>query len=215
MDKNVLARKTISLYAKTGLKSLFSKIRFWDAPYFEVEALVPQKGYIVDIGCGEGIFSNFIALASSKRKVLGIEIDRKRLEDADRGLKNTSFVWGDATKFKFKDADCVILFHLLHHLPSYEDQEKTLKLCYNGLKKGGKLIIVEIDIKPIFKYLLSWLTDHFLVPVLFESRIYSPIYFRKKNEWIKLLRNYGLDVFTRPLDKGKPFSHITFVCTKK
>ena len=215
MDKKALARKTISLYAEAGLKSIFSRIRFWDAPYFEVEALVPKKGYIVDIGCGEGIFSNFLALTSSKRKVLGVEIDKKRLAIADRGVKNVSFTSGDATKFKFKNTDAVVLFHLLHHLPSYKDQEKTLDFCYQGLKKGGKLIIVEIDVKPTFKYFLSWFTDHFLVPLLFENRFYSPIYFRKKAEWTKLLKSYGFAISTHLAEKDKPFSHIIFVCKKK
>lgn len=215
MDKNVLARKTISLYAEAGIKGLFSRIRFWDAPYFEVAKLVPASGYVVDLGCGEGFFSNFLGLESSKRKVLGVEIDKKRLAVADRKVKNVSFTSGDATKFKFKNANAVVLFHLLHHLPSYKDQEKTLDLSYQGLKKGGKLIIVEIDVKPTFKYLLSWFTDHFLVPLLFENRFYSSIYFRKKAEWTKLLKSYGFDISTHLAEKDKPFSHIIFVCKKK
>lgn len=215
MNQSKALEETLKLYKETGIKSLFSKIRFWDAPYLEVEKIVPKAGKIVDIGCGEGLFSNFLGLMSGGRKVLGVEINRNRLKIADRGVKNVGFEWGDATKFKFKNADCVVLFHLLHHISSFKDQEKTLGLCYDGLKKRGRLIVVEVDVKPTFKYFLSWATDHFLVPMLFEKRLYSPIYFRKRQEWIKLLKSYGFDVSWKLAEKGKPFSHIVFVCEKK
>ena len=182
MNQSEAIEKTLELYKEAGIKSLFSKIRFWDAPYKEVEKIVSKKGKIVDVGCGEGLFPNFLGLMFEERKVLGVEIDEDRLKVADRGVKNVSFRWGDATKFKFNGADCVVLFHLLHHIPSFRDQEKVLKLCYDGLKKKGKLVVVEVDVKSTFKYLLSWITDHFLVPVLFEKRLYSPIYFRKRGE---------------------------------
>lgn len=210
-QKNAL-EKTLKLYKETGIKSLFSKIRFWDAPYFEVEKIIPKSGSIYDLGCGEGFFVNFLALTSKRRNLTGVEIDKKRLAIADRGLKNTTFRVGNVTAFRPKPTDCIVLFHVLHHLLSFKDQEKTLKNCFNGLKKNGKLIIVEVDIKPTFKYFLSWVTDHFLVPILFEKRFYSPIYFRKKNAWISLLKNHGFKVLSKSAEKGKPFSHVVFVC---
>src|SRR5438552_3620639 len=95
--------ETIDLYSTFRWKSFFSKIRFWDAPYVEVEKLIPKKGKIVDLGCGEGIFTNFLALSSSKRNIIGIELDKKRIEEANRGLKNASFKFGDATSIKFQN----------------------------------------------------------------------------------------------------------------
>ncbi len=206
--------KTISLYQEFGWKNKFSKIRFWDAPYIEVEKIVPVKGNITELGCGEGIFSNFMALSSPQRKITGIEIDRQRVSEANRGLTNTTFKYGDATMVKIQASDAVVMFHLLHHLKSKKDQEKVIKKAVHALKKNGKLIIVEVDIKPNIKYAISWFTDHFLVPWIFEQRLYSEIYFRKKNEWLKLLKGLGLKVITTSPDRGKPFTHIVFECTK-
>lgn len=211
--QNDLVDKTIFLYQSLRWKGLFAKIRFWDAPYIEVEKNIPKFGKIYDVGCGEGIFSNFLGIISSKRKILGVEIDKERLAFADRGLKNVIFAYGNALAFRPNNADCIILFHVLHHLSSFEDQIKVLKNCHKGLKKSGQLIIVEVDIKPTFKYFLSWVTDHFLVPILFEKKIYSPIYFRKRQEWINLLKKLGFRVSCKDVSAGKPFSHIIYTAT--
>lgn len=215
MNKTYYIDKTISLYEDVGWKKWFSKIRFWDAPYIEIEALVPKKGTIVDLGCGEGIFTNFMALSSPERKILGVEIDETRISQADHGLANVSFRVDDATKVKIPGCKAIVLFHLLHHLESFSDQERVIKNCLKALKKGGKLIIVEVNIKLTFKYLLSWLADHFIVPILFEKKLFEPyIYFRKKEEWLKLLGSLGFSCKVIPAELGKPFTHIIFDCTK-
>lgn len=206
--------KIIFLYGGFGWKSLFSKIRFWDAPYVEVEKIVPRKGFIIDLGCGEGIFANFLGISSSERKVLGIEIDKTRLKIARRGVKNVSFKYGDATKTKFQSADAIVLFHVLHHLNSYPDQEKVLKLCFNQLNNKGKLIIVEAEPKFSFKFLLAWLTDHFLVPWIFERKFYAPIYFRKIDEWKNILKLKGFSCKIVRAEINKPFPHVILVCEK-
>lgn len=207
--------KVIALYNNLGLKAFFSKIRFWDAPYKFVEQFVPKKGRIVELGCGEGIFSNFMAISSESREVVGMDIDKKRVGEADRGLSNTSFRLGDAVNATLpKEVDCIVMFHLLHHLLSHEDQEKLIRRSVRSLKKGGRIIIVEIDKTPFLKYFVSWLTDHFIVAWLFERKLYeSTILFRSKKEWRQLLFNSGLKVKTYSKSHiGKPFSHIVFVC---
>lgn len=211
---SVLVRKTLDLYAGFGWKSIFAKIRFWDAPFTPVEKLVPREGMIVDLGCGEGIFTNFLGLNSRKRKVLGIDVDRKRLKIADRGVPNVSFRWGDATRVNFPIADTIILFHLLHHLNSYNEQEKVLSICFNQLKSEGKLIIVEAEPKVSLKFLLTWATDHFLVPWIFERRIYSPIFFRSSGEWSKIIKKNGFTCRIIPAETGHPFTHIILLCQK-
>lgn len=215
MNESQNVQEAINLYSGLGWKSFFARIRFWDAPYLGVEELIPKKGRITSLGSGEGLFENFLALSSKQREILGIEIDKERLSIADRGLSNVDFKVGDATKKNIPCSDCIILFHLLHHLDSFNDQEKVVKNCLTSLKKSGKLVIVEADIKPTFKYLVTWFTDHFLVPWLFEKRFYSPIYFRNKGDWKRLFRKLGLSCRIRPAETGKPFTHVIFECQKK
>ncbi len=180
----------------------------------EVEKIVPKKGSIVELGCGEGLFSNFLAVSETKRRVFGIEIDKNRLMNADKGVKNASFSYGDITKITVPSCDTIVLFHVLHHLHSYASQHNLLSRCAQALKKNHQLIVVEVE--PLFsiKYLTTWFTDHFLVPWLFEKRFYSPIFFRSPEDWKELLVGLGFEVKVKRYQKGMPFSHIVYECTK-
>lgn len=211
--KDEVIKKTIDLYSGTGWKSLFVKWKFWEEPYVELERLIPKKGKIVDIGCGEGILGNFLALMSSRRKILGFEIDRKRLSIANRNVPNTVFKYGDATKLVIPPADAITFFHVLHHLNSYKEQEEVLRKCYKSLRKGGKLFIVEVEIKSSIKYWTCWLADHFLVPWVFEKKFYALAFFRNSKKWKKLLNEIGFSCKIIPAEAGRPFSNVILECT--
>jgi ubiquinone/menaquinone biosynthesis C-methylase UbiE len=215
MKNKELMKQVISLYQTAGWKKWFSSIRFWDAPFAQVERLVPKKGKVIDLGCGEGIFTNYLGLASSSRDILGIELNRTRVSQADRGLTNVEFRKGDVVKSKLPIADCIISFHLLHHLPSRNDQEKVLTKCHRSLTSKGKLIVVEVIEVPLLKYVISWLTDAFIVPILFENKLFDFSFnYRKKREWEMLLNKLGFKVTTKVAHQGKPFSHVVFTCVK-
>lgn len=213
-DKDDPEILTKNLYRGMGKVAIFSYIRFWDAPYKQLEKLIPRTGEIVDLGCGEGIFTNYVAMASVARKMVGVDKDKERVRYAYRGLPNTKFVNGDITKRTVPQADCVLLVHVLHHLNSYKEQEELLTKCAAKLKDGGKLLIAEIEPKPSFKYLVTWFTDHFLVPWLFEKRAYSPIFFRKKSDWKRLFNKLGFTCKIISAEVGKPFTHIILECYK-
>lgn len=205
--------QVIQLYRNKSYTSLFSHIRFWDAPYSEVERIIPKNGTIVELGCGEGLFSNFLAISGPNRNIVGIEIDKHRLKNADKKVKNAVFRFGDITKSKIPEANTIVLFHVLHHLHSYEAQEQLIIRCKKALKPKGALVIVEVDPVFSYKYLITWFTDHFLVPWLFEGRLYSPIFFRSQRNWQTLFKKLGFRSKKTLCDKGKPFSHILYVCT--
>lgn len=206
--------KTIKLYSGLGIMSLFVRIRLWDAPYQIVNKLVSHDATIIDLGCGEGIFSNYLALASEKRKVVGVELNNRRIKYSYRGVPNTEFINADINKINIPKLDTIIFMHVLHHLDSLEEQEKLLRACWSKLPMGGKLINIEIEPEFSLKYFITYLTDHFLVPWIFERKLYSKIYFRKSKEWVKLLSGIGFRVKTHNPGKHMPFSHIILECTK-
>lgn len=215
MKNNQVVDQVINLYSDSFWKKIFSRIRFWDAPYLEVEKLIPKKGSILDLGCGEGFFANFLALSSPDRSILGVDVDKKRIDLAQKGLKNTRFILGDVTKKEIPRADCIVMFHLLHHLPSFADQEVLLKKSARKLKKKGRLIIIEALPDFSLKFFLGLLTDLFLVPWLFERKLYSKIFYRTKDQWVRLLTEIDFTVSTITAQKGMPFSHIILICQKK
>lgn len=211
LQKNKAAQKVLKLYGD----SKFFRIRFWDAPFTQVEKSIPYTGLILDLGCGEGIFTNYLGLSSNRRNIIGIEIDKERIRQANKGVKNVTFSYGDATTIKIPGADCIIMFHLLHHLPSFKSQENLIKKCGNALSKGGILTVVEVEPEVSFKYFLSYFTDHFLVPWLFEKRFHSDIFFRKSKKWKELIESIGFSCEVLDVSKEKPFSHVLLSCQKE
>jgi 2-polyprenyl-3-methyl-5-hydroxy-6-metoxy-1,4-benzoquinol methylase len=207
MKKQNLVLETKKLYRGLGWPSLFTLIRFFTAPYKRLEKMLPQKGVIIDLGCGYGIFSNFLALTGPEREVIGIELDKGKVKFADRGLKNTCFLNADITKIKIKKADALLLVHVLHHLNSFPEQEKLIKICFQKLKKNGQLVIVEVDKRPYFKYLLGYLADRALYPG-------DKIYYRLPRQMKALLTKLGLNFEIKVAHQGKPFAHMIYLVNK-
>lgn len=212
--KQKIINKCIDLYKDTGWKYIFTRWKFWEEPYTELEKLIPEKCRIVDIGCGEGILANFLAISSTGRKITGFEIDKKRVAIANRNIPNTIFRYGDATKLTIPPTDVITFFHVLHHFNSYKQQEDVLRKCYKALKGGGKLLIVEVEIERSFKYWICWLFDFFFVPWVFEKRFYTPAFFRNSKTWKELLTIIGFSCKIIPAEKGRPFSNVILECTR-
>ena len=75
------------LYRPQGIiKASWTVLRILILPYKKLDSLIPGKGTIVDIGCGNGGFSNYISLFSSKRNVFGIDLSKKRIESAKKSI---------------------------------------------------------------------------------------------------------------------------------
>lgn len=196
-----------SLYKNNLWVRLFTSIRFWTSSFVELEKFVPKNGTILDLGCGYGIFGNYLALSSPKRIVLGIDTDKVKIKNAYRGIKNTSFKIGDATKMKLSNFDCILLLDVLHHLKSYSAQEKLIKECNNMLAKKGVVIISEVDNNPVWKLLLGWLTDF----IMYKGQ---PVYYRYKKDMIGVLKNSFPTTKVVKLHKN-PFPHVVYICQKK
>jgi 2-polyprenyl-3-methyl-5-hydroxy-6-metoxy-1,4-benzoquinol methylase len=205
--------RSIDLYKGQGFSSLFKIIRVWDAPYEEIEKVVPKKGEIIDLGSGDGLMANYLGLSSKKRKVFGIELNKGRLIESDRGLINVKFKVGDILKSNIKKVDAILLIHVFHHLPSYESQIKILEACKKNLNKNGKLIVAEIIQKPFLKYLFTYLTDILILPIVFNNKLFdSQIFYRTDSDWKKLFKKHGFKVKTTYPHQGKPFSHVLYEC---
>lgn len=207
-------QKITNLYQGENFGGLSVKIRFWDSPLSYVETKVPPQGTILDLGCGEGVLTNFLAISKPTRKVVGMEIS-DRVDLADRKIKNTKFIKADVLKANFPKCDTIVMNHLLHHLPSFESQKKLITKCYNELQPGGNLIIVEVDRRFSLKYLLVWLTDIIIVPILFEGKLINlNIFQRPGKEWEKILTQVGFKIHQQKRFKDGPFPDILFICQK-
>lgn len=201
-------KNTKRLYHNLGYVTVFTYFRFFHAPYGLTETFVPKNGRIMDLGCGYGFFANLLGIASLGREVMGLELSARKLQYADRGIKNVKFINEDIAKLEMDPCDGIILFHVLHHLDSYVQQHRLLSEAYKKLKTGGKLIVVEIDHKPLWKFLFTFLID---TALYFGDRFY----YRSEKNFIELFEKLGFKIEkVVSAHKHVPLSHKIYICTK-
>jgi ubiquinone/menaquinone biosynthesis C-methylase UbiE len=202
------------MYSKAGLyMRSFFVYRWMVFPFEKINKIVPPKGKIYDLGCGHGIFACFLAYSGPSRKVIGIDIDPKRISFAKKMLKyktknmNIDFILFDVNKFPIPDSNCFTMIDFLHHLSSVEQQKAILKRCYKLLKPGGKLIIADIDNSLRLKYWFG---------VFIETVVYLDMKttYRKVEDHKKYMEELGFKVETLPIDKGYPYASYLYICTK-
>lgn len=204
-----LQKEILSLYSESPGIDLFTKIRFWTGSFAEIEPFVPRSGTILDLGCGYGIFTNYLGLSGPRRRVLGVDLDKNKLNHAHKGIKNVLFRYGDATRMNVPHLKGIILLDVLHHLASHRAQEDLIKMSASMLASKGRLIISEVDNRPLWKLPLARLADFLLYPS-------QPVYYRYSMKLFPLLQKYfDRGNITTFLLHSNPFPHRLYVCQKK
>ena len=179
-------------------------------PFELIESYVPKKGSIVDVGCGYGIFANYLATNSKERQVIGIDLNEKRISRAKKFfayLNNLNFSCNDITDTKIPNADIITAVDVLHHIPTLALQTQLLKSCNSVLSKNGKLILKDLDTKPRWKYFFNYLHDYVM------TRGDSVLY-QDKNSVITLLKKTGFEVEKIVDIKKYPYAHILYIAKK-
>jgi len=189
---------------------LYLKLRSFIIPFDLIEKYVPKKGNIVDIGCGYGIFANYLALKSSSRNVVGIDLVKKRISMANDifgHLENLNFICSNITNTKLPKTDVITAIDVLHHIPTEELQNKLLKSCYSVLNDGGKLILKDLDTKPRWKYLFNFIHDYLMTKG-------EPVLYQNQNNVKNLLKNAGFKLEEIIKIKNYPYAHTLYISEK-
>lgn len=200
----------IALYQKQGIiVSLYARIRWRLCPFEKIESQLPREGTIVDVGCGFGMFANYLKVKSNNRVVLGFDKSSRRIEAAKASIRpggNIEFFNEEADLKKFSNLSGVVMTDFLHHV-NYEYQERLLRDTFSALAEGGRLVILDLDTKPRWKYLMVKAIDRVLNPR-------QEICYRSEENFMQLLRGIGFMVRSYPAHYNLPLSDILFLCDK-
>ena len=115
---------------------------------------LPQNAHILDVGCGGGKFTKYIADQRPDATIIGIDLSKPQLARASKLLRGygdrVRIESGDATQLSFPDAtfDGVISYGSIKHWTS---QDAGLAECLRVLKPGGPLLVTDADRSATFE----------------------------------------------------------------
>ena len=100
-------------------------------------SLIPGKGFLLDIGCGTGLFTE---IYNTRGEAAGLDISKRMIERAIKRLPDHFFVVGTADHLPFEDEIFDTCTSLLAF--SYLDNPQSmLDEVYRILKPGGTLAV--------------------------------------------------------------------------
>jgi 1-acyl-sn-glycerol-3-phosphate acyltransferase len=176
--------------------------------------LVPQKGVILDAGCGYGFLSHMLSFLSSERNIRGIDYDEEKIEVANNVFykkPHVSFAAADLETYEVQPSDCIIISDVLHYL-SQNGRVRFLLNCFAQLNEGGSIIIRDADQSKEKRHKGSVLTEIFSTKIFRFNKTQNSLTFFSSAEIIELATKNGLQA--RIIDNTKLTSNILIVLNK-
>jgi len=202
----------LELYRPVSLwESFYLRTRWRLCPYELVESLLPEKGRILDFGCGYGMLTNLLASRSPLRSAFGIDLNKKRIHVAERSVRNRNnitFRCGDIKGLDVAQFDAVVMTDVLHHIDE-TNIKILLEKISSCLRSEGILAILDVDKTPFWKFCITYVIDKLL-------NLKTPLHYSGVRRIERLLEKFPLSIEKIiPADQGLPLSDIIYLCRKK
>lgn len=209
-------RAARALYADASLMNRLHVLGRWrSCPFPALEARVPRTGRVLDVGCGFGLFSAYLGLSSPGRQVHGVDVDPRKIDlavqAASRVVPGRAHLSYEVSQGELPSGpfDAVTVVDVLYLLGP-DASADLLDQAVRRLAPGGMLLVKEIDRHPAWKYKLSRLQELLATRVL-RITAGENVDFAPPEHYVERLRRAGLDVATRPLDRGSLHPHHLIV----
>jgi 2-polyprenyl-3-methyl-5-hydroxy-6-metoxy-1,4-benzoquinol methylase len=217
-----VARRTLALWTDAPRSArVHTTIRWWTAPFAALERDVPREGDVLEVGCGHGLFSTYLALTSPTRQVMGIDIDGEKIELAQHATARLAPGEGDV-RFEHRPAGDIpridggwqaIVFADVLYLTSAAGRHALLAECVDALAPGGSLIVKEVDTRPRLKAMLAQ-GQEFVSTRVIRITHGEEMDFPTSDELESVLHDLGLSTRARRIDQGYLHPHCVVIGVK-
>jgi 2-polyprenyl-3-methyl-5-hydroxy-6-metoxy-1,4-benzoquinol methylase len=178
----------------------------------EIGQYLPREGRVLDIGCGIGLFSLYYAQVNPKLALRGVDLNPKRIAVARRAaehlqLTNVAYELGDARGFTSDDQyDAVYMLDVIHHIPA-DRVRPLIDEIRKSLPIGGRLLVKDVDSRPIYKRLFTHALDLAMDPT-------TPVHYWSSDALSGLLVDAGFRVYRHSMVDFLPYPHILYTCER-
>jgi 2-polyprenyl-3-methyl-5-hydroxy-6-metoxy-1,4-benzoquinol methylase len=215
-------QRAVELFAEEPRATrLHTRLRWWWCPFPAMEAEVPKSGDVLEVGCGHGLLTLYLGLASPARRVVGVDIDADKIAEAERatgrlqpGEANVSFRAVEPGYLPDGEWDAIVIADVLYLLTD-DGQRMLLEAAAKALRPGGALVVKEMGLTP--KWKLRWnRAQETLATRVFRVTETSTqgLTFVAPDRMASWLIEDGLDVTHRPVDHGYPWPHHLIVARR-
>ena len=215
----ITMRDALRLYSQQDLFiRSFVKVRHLLSPLEALEGFVAKEGNILDVGCGHGLFTNYMALKSNRRNIIGIDPSLSKINVARKTegmVHNVKFIRAEVdAASKYGPFDAVTIVDVLYLLP-HAKQKELLRACLGLLKPTGFLVLKTQDTKPQWQFALTYIQEVVMVKVFRLTLGNQSLYFMPEHETRKILEEVGfISIEYHNLPNRIIYPNIAFICVK-
>ncbi|MFN8038478.1 MAG: class I SAM-dependent methyltransferase [Acidimicrobiales bacterium] len=196
---------------------LHVRVRWLTCPFAAVEREVPVGGRVLEIGCGHGLLSLYLAASAPGRAVHGVDVDEHKIALARGAASRFAAAGGGSVSFDvvrpgvLPDGpfDAVVVADVLYLL-SPEARADLLEAAVGRLAPQGRIVVKEADRVPRWKGALTVGQELLSTRVLHITQG-DEVAFAPPDELAAPLRRAGLDVVIRRADRGYVHPHVLLV----
>ena len=180
-----------------------------------VETYVPRHGFIVDLGCGHGLFANLLAESGPNRRILGIDVDERKIAVARgtiEGRESLRFEVGDIVHEDVPKCDAVTIVDVLYLLPS-GDQEAVLRKAAAALVENAPLVVKAQERALTPRYALTYAQELVTTALGVTRAPARRFHFLARDEAVAMFERAGflVDVIEMP---GRPYTDVVYLARK-
>ncbi|MEK7864115.1 MAG: class I SAM-dependent methyltransferase [Chloroflexota bacterium] len=194
---------------------LFVRGRAFLSDLAVVERYVPNKGFIVDLGCGHGLFACVLRESSPLRRVLGVDRDPRKVDVARAAIQDTQwlrFEVGDIVSDTPPKCDAITIVDVLYLLP-FHQQEQVLRNAASALGEGASLVVKAQERRLDPRFALTYAQELVTVSLGFTRGGRGRFYFPTRGEALAMFERAGfaIDVVEMP---HRPYTDVVYLARK-
>jgi cyclopropane fatty-acyl-phospholipid synthase-like methyltransferase len=181
-----------------------------------VEQYVPRHGFVVDLGCGHGLFANLLVEASATRRVLGLDRDESKVAVARSTIGDRSgrlrFEVADIASAPPPRCDAVTMVDVIH-LMGPDEQRRVLHGAAAALNEGAPLIVWTQEARVDPRYALAYAQETVSVSLGLTRGQRKRFHFPSRETALAMFEEAGFRAEAIEMP-GRPYTDVLYLARR-